>query len=87
MAVFEYDELKSQQNFSKRGIDFVEAQLLWNDPHLLEIAARVTDKPRFLVIGRITEKHRSAVVTPRGENIRIISVRRARTEEVLIYES
>jgi uncharacterized DUF497 family protein len=87
MAIFEYDELKSQQNFSKHGIDFVEAQLLWNDPHLLEIPARVTDEPRFLVIGRITEIHWSAVVTPRGENIRIISVRRARTEEVLIYES
>jgi uncharacterized DUF497 family protein len=35
----------------------------------------------------ISEKHWSAVITYRGERVRIISVRRARVEEVGIYES
>ena len=54
---------------------------------LLEIAAKTADEPRYLVIGRIDDKHWSAVVTYRGLNIRLISVRRARTEEVALYES
>ena len=87
MYSFEYDERKSMVNLAKHGIDFVEAQALWNDPYLLEIPARTTDEERFLVIGKIREKHWSAVVTPRDGNIRIISVRRSRTEEVVIYES
>ncbi|MGB1109447.1 MAG: BrnT family toxin [Gammaproteobacteria bacterium] len=87
MCLFEYDERKSQSNLRKHGIDFVEAQALWNDPYLVEIPARTTDEARFLVIGKILDKHWSAVITPRGDNIRIISVRRSRTEEVAIYES
>ncbi len=87
MIDFEYDEQKSQSNLDKHGIDFVTAQELWNDPYLIEIPAKTTDEPRFLVIGRITRKYWSAVVTPRNDNIRIISVRRSRTEEIAIYES
>ena len=87
MLLFEYDERKSQANLKKHGIDFIEAQALWEDPFLVEIPAKTEDEPRFLVIGRIRAKHWSAVVTPREANIRIISVRRSRKEEVAIYES
>jgi len=84
---FEFDENKSRTNLSKHGIDFVEAQLLWLDPDLLEIPANTTDEPRYLMIGRIESRHWSAVVTYRDENIRIISVRRCRDEEIRLYES
>ena len=87
MNSFEFDAAKSKTNSSKHGIDFVEAQSLWNDPMLLEVPAKTDDEPRYLVIGRIAGKHWSAVITYRGSNIRLISVRRARTEEVAIYES
>lgn len=40
-----------------------------------------------MVVAMISEKHWSAVVTYRGERVRIISVRRAGVEEVAIYES
>jgi len=85
--MFEFDEDKSKSNLEKHGIDFVEAQHLWNDPDLLEIPAKTSDEPRFLVIGKIAGKHWSGVVTYRGTKIRIISVRRSRTEEVALYES
>lgn len=85
--MFEFDRAKSEANRAKHGIDFVEAQALWTDPNLLEIPARAVDEPRLLMIGLIEGKHWSAVVTHRNENIRIISVRRSREEEVALYES
>ncbi len=87
MFSFEFDAAKSKSNLAKHSIDFVEAQLLWNDPSLLEIEAKTEDEPRYLVIGLIGEKHWSAVITYRGPHFRLISVRRARTEEVALYES
>ena len=85
--MFEFDEGKSKANLEKHGIDFVQAQALWDDPGLLEIPAKTVDEPRFLLIGMIETKHWSAVVTYRNEGIRIISVRRSRAEEVRLYES
>lgn len=87
MFLFEFDERKSQSNLKKHGIDFVEAQLLWLDPDLLEIPAKTIDEPRLLIIGKIADKHWSAIITYRNESIRIISVRRSRNEEVELYES
>jgi uncharacterized protein len=84
---FEYDADKSSENKRKHGIDFEEAQALWADFALLEIPARTSDEPRWMLIGKIEQKHWSAVVTRRGDNVRLISVRRARAEEVAIYES
>jgi uncharacterized DUF497 family protein len=83
---FEFDEVKSRANKDKHGIDFIEAQTLWLDEMLVEVPARTEDEPRFLVMGVISGKHWSAVITYRGNNVRIISVRRARMEEVEIYE-
>jgi uncharacterized DUF497 family protein len=83
---FEFDEEKSKSNKQKHGIDFNEAQVLWDDPDVIEIPVKTSDEPRFLVIGKIAEKHWSGVITYRGETIRIISVRRSRQEEVDIYE-
>ena len=84
--LFEFDDAKSLANKAKHGIDFVEAQALWLDDMLIEIPARSTDEPRFLLVGRIESKHWSAIVTRREDAIRIISVRRAREEEVALYE-
>ena len=87
MVDFEFDSEKSDINRLKHGINFIEAQLLWDDPMLLEIPAKTADERRFLVIGLIGLKHWSAVITYRGAKVRLISVRRARIEEVALYES
>jgi len=84
---FEFDGRKSQLNKTKHGIDFVEAQALWDDPDLLEVPLTVEDEPRTLVVGRIGGKHWSAVITCRQARIRIISLRRSRGEERALYES
>ena len=84
---FEFDPKKSDTNKAKHGIDFIEAQELWNDVDYLEIPAKTTDELRFLVIGKIDEKHWTGIITYRNDNIRIISFRRARNEEIELYES
>ncbi|HQV69148.1 MAG TPA: BrnT family toxin [Thermoflexales bacterium] len=86
MTKFEFDPQKSAANKTKHGIDFVQAQVLWQDETRLEIPARTEDEPRLLIIGKIDERHWSAVITYRGEAIRIISVRRSRPEEIKLYE-
>ena len=84
---FEFDPRKSAANKKKHGIDFIEAQVLWNDPDLLEIPAKTSDEPRYLVVGIISRKHWSGIITYRKDTIRIISVRRSRPEEIELYES
>jgi len=84
---FECDINKSKRNKEKHKIDFIEAQELWEDPDLIEIPIKTSDESRYLVIGQISGKYWSGIITYRGENIRIISVRRSRKEEVIIYES
>ncbi len=87
MPEFEFDAAKSAANLVKHSIDFTAAQSIWQDSHRIEVPARTTDEPRWMVIGQIDYQCWSAVVTYRGEHIRIISVRRSRESEVAIYES
>ena len=84
---FEFDRLKSQLNKKKHGVDFIEAQALWNDPDRIEIPAKTSDENRFLIIGKISDKFWSVIITYRDKKVRIISARRSRKEEIEIYES
>ena len=84
---YEFDKRKSEINLRKHGIDFNRAQDLWNDPDRIEIPAKTIDEQRFLMIGKISDKHWSCIFTYRSEKVRIISVRRSRKEEIDIYES
>ena len=83
---FEFDAAKSASNKAKHGIDFVEAQALWNDPDRVEGPGRSTNEPRFQILGRIGETIWTATVTYRHEEtVRLISVRRARADEKVQY--
>ena len=83
---FEFDEAKSRLNQRKHGIDFVEAQEIWLDDRVYEFPGRDEREQRWIVIGLVSSKHWSAIVTYRGERIRLISVRRSRPREVALYE-
>jgi uncharacterized DUF497 family protein len=84
---FEFDKRKNEINMIKHGIDFIEAQNIWNDPDRIEIPAKTIDEQRFLIIGKISDKYWSGIITYRNERVRIISVRRSRPKEIDIYES
>ena len=86
MRVFEWDKNKSTSNKMKHGIDFKEAQMLWEECNRIEFSVQTEGEQRFLTIGLMNTKHWTAVITYRELNIRIISVRRSRIEEVRLYE-
>lgn len=83
---FEWDLGKSATNNEKHGIDFVTAELLWLDDNRVEIQASYPLEDRWILIGKIDLKLWTAVITLRGDSIRIISVRRSRKKEVDLYE-
>jgi len=85
--MFEFDPEKSAANLVKHGIDFETAQALWTCYPLLVVETGWMSEPRWLAIGLIEDKHWTAVFTYRGENVRIISVRRSRNEEVMGYDT
>jgi uncharacterized DUF497 family protein len=86
LPTFEFDPAKSAANLEKHGIDFEEAQALWADEALIVAPARAEDEARWLAVGRIGGRHWTAVYTLRREAVRIISVRRARGDEVDAYQ-
>lgn len=83
---FDFDPNKSNSNKIKHGVDFVEAQIIWEDPDRLQVPAQTRGEKRWMLIGRIGRKHWSAIFTIRNNTIRIISVRRSRPQEVEQYE-
>ena len=88
---FEWDETKNRSNIAKHGVAFDEARTVFYDP-----SARVIDDPahsesedRFIILG-ISQKLRLLVVChcyrERDEVIRIISARKATTNEGRAYK-
>jgi uncharacterized DUF497 family protein len=82
---FEYDPKKSAANKAKHGIDFEEAKQMWSDEKAVEARAISRTESRFLRVAMLNRKLWSAFFTIRNENIRIISARRARTNEKRLY--
>jgi len=83
---FEYDPAKSESNKVKHGIGFEEARALWNDVDRLEARILRPGEQRYLLVGLVGGLHWTAIITYRGEGVRIISVRRSRHDEVERYE-
>jgi uncharacterized DUF497 family protein len=82
----EFDPDKSAANRDKHGIDFVEAQMLWADHAGLEIGPYLRGEVRLGRVAKMDGKHWTAIFTRRGQRVRLISVRRARKDEVARYE-
>ena len=85
--IFEYDPAKSESNKLKHGIDFEEAKTLWDDENAYEFPTSAGNEQRFLIVGQIENVLWTAVFTYRGEQVRIISVRRSRFREVTEYDN
>ena len=86
---FEWDENKARQNLAKHNISFVEATTVFLDPLSIMIAdsEHSQDEQRCIIIG-FSNRERLLVVVhvDRGDNIRIISARRATRYERRTYE-
>ena len=84
-VLFEYDAAKSFANAAKHGIDFEVVQEMWDDV-VVAAPAKFVGENRLMAIGRVDGKYWTAIVTPRGPVLRIISARRSRTNEIKIYQ-
>jgi uncharacterized protein len=91
---FEWDERKRQKTLLERGIDFIDAILVWDDPFRQERIDTRNDygEVRFQTIGRVSLGVLFVVYTVRtyeeGRFVnRVISVRPAKRKEIEQYES
>lgn len=82
---FEWDEAKRLSVFEARGIDFIDAPLLFDGRALLTVPAHRLGEERWLSIGEIEGRVMAVVWTWRNDRIRIITMRRARDEEKSRY--
>ena len=83
---FVYNVAKSRANLLKHGIDFEEAQRLWDDRHGLAKKVRCRGEDRAVLIARYAGACWTAAYTERLGAIRLISVRRATKREVSSYD-
>jgi len=90
MLIFEWDPQKAKSNLEKHGVSFEEASTAFQDTLSLTIddPLHSIDEERLILIG-MSQKNRVLVVvhTERGDNIRIITARKAIKEERKSYES
>lgn len=89
MLEFEWHEKKADANRRKHGISFEEATGAFDDPSSLTIPdpAHSREEDRFVLIGRTATGEIVVVVHAlRGENVRLVSARRATARERSNYE-
>ena len=86
---FEWDERKARSNLGKHGVSFEEAATIFGDRLSLTIPdpEHSLTEERYITMGKaLTGKLLVVVHTDRGDNIRIISARRASRRERRFYE-
>lgn len=84
---FEWDSQKAAANLSKHGVDFADAVTVFADDLAITVPDQQSQEDRFVTLG-VDALGRLLVVvyTWRGENVRIISARRATRRERREYE-
>ena len=86
---FEWDDSKAKSNLAKHGVSFEEAATVFGDPLSLTIPdpAHSQVEKRFVIIGQSQQRKLLVVAhTERGDNLRVISARRASQRERKAYE-
>lgn len=82
---FEWDEAKRRRVLRERGLDFVDATLLFDGRPVLSVPSPRGAEERWLTVGAIEGRLIAAVWTWRDGNIRLVTMRRARDEEKRHY--
>jgi uncharacterized protein len=84
---FEWDEAKRIGNLRKHGVDFAAVRGLdWAEVRESEDRRKNYGEPRWVAYGRIGDRLHVLIYTPRGERVRVISLRRANDKETDEYE-
>jgi uncharacterized DUF497 family protein len=81
-----FDPHKNAKNIAERGLSFERiADLDWDTAVIMVDTRRDYGEPRLRVMARLDGVLHAAVVTPRGGDSRVITVRRANRREVRLY--
>jgi len=84
---YEWDNHKKIANKIKHGVDFESASDFEWDSALEALDTRETyGEERWIAIGLISKRLHVLIYTFRGNNIRLISLRKANDREVTFYE-
>ena len=85
--MFEWDKSKAKENQSKHGISFADTFSVFEDPNAVTLEDIEHYEQRYITIGMDAFGRILVVIyTWRGDNIRIISARKAVRYEVRQYE-
>lgn len=84
---FEWDEAKREANIDKHGIDCLRACLVFDGRPSVTFRSVFLDEERHLTTGIVAGRFLTVVWTARGDNIRLISARRARDAEKRAYRA
>ena len=86
--MFAWDETKRRANLKKHGIDFVDAEKIFRGATFTAEDTRDDyGEQRFLTLGLLGDQVVSVTHTERGNDIRIISIRKATKHEARYYFS
>jgi uncharacterized DUF497 family protein len=84
---FEWDEPKRLSNIAKHDVDFRNAIVFFENPHVAEKSRFAGNEQRWLAMGTIDNRYATTIFTRRGEDMRIISMRRSRNGEKRRYQA
>ena len=85
--VLEFDPEKSARNAIERGLPFDRVNDIdWSSVIVFEDARTDYGELRLLLFGYIDGRLHAAVVTPRDDDLRVISLRRANRKEIGLYD-
>ena len=85
--MYEWDKNKSEENLSKRGLNFADAEIVFSNLHFTFEDTRLDyGEPRFITFGLLEGRIVVIAHTPRGKKTRIISMRKANDREKKIYK-
>ncbi len=85
MVEFEWDEDKRLANIKKHGLDFADADLVFDGRPVSTTTSSRDDEERYVTAAIHLERFITVVWTRRGEKIRVISMRRTRDAEKRAY--
>jgi len=84
---FTFDPAKNERNIAERGLSFeLAAELEWETALTVEDTRHDYGETRLRVLALLHGRLHAAVVTPRQDELRVISFRKASRREVRLYE-
>lgn len=87
--MYEWDEAKRESNLKKHGLDFDDADIVYENPRKVTFAVANRGEPRWRDVALVESNGivLALVYTIRGYNVRIISFRKASRRERRIYDN